>query len=178
MSTFADPGFKLHAAMGQALSLILYHIADDPLLPWDLPHAATVLESYLSELNETIVASEFPDLDLSALEDAIAEFSTQAKHLHDVATTAVSFNDTVALGVVNAKYRDFSRGYASVGGLPGRETFKNVISAPGIDNGYGADVFPAVTDSVGAGNEEKAREWVERSARAVGRAAEILRYGS
>jgi N-acetylated-alpha-linked acidic dipeptidase len=61
------------------------------------------------------------------------------------------------------------------GSLPGREAFKNVISAPGIDNGYGADVFPAVTDSISKGDEETAKEWVEKSANAVLRAADILR---
>lgn len=178
MSKFGDPGFRLHAAMGQFLSLILYHIADDPLIPWDMPHAASVLESYLSELNDTVAESDFPDLDLTPLASAISNFTAQAEHVAQVAEQALAFNDTVMLGVVNSKYRDFSRGFASAGGLPGRETFRNVISAPGIDNGYGADVFPAVTDSINAGNEGPAGEWVEKSARAVLRAAEILKVGS
>jgi N-acetylated-alpha-linked acidic dipeptidase len=177
MTTFGDPGFKLHTAMGQFLSLILYHIADDPLVPWDLPHAATVLHAYYSELNETVVDSEFPDLDISPIGDAIEEFTKQAKHIAQVADTAVAFNDTVIMQVVNSKYRDFSRGFASAGGLPGRETFKNIISAPGIDNGYGADVFPAVTDSINGGKEDAAREWIEKSAKAVLRAAEVLEVG-
>ncbi|KAF2683068.1 Zn-dependent exopeptidase [Lentithecium fluviatile CBS 122367] len=178
MSRFGDPGFRLHTAMGQALSLLLYHISDDVLIPWDLPNAATVLESYLAELNETIVESDFPNLDLTPLEDAIAEFSEQADHIATIASQAHAFNDTVLLGVVNAKFRDFSRGFASAGGLPGRETFKNVISAPGIDNGYGADVFPGVTDSINGGKEDAAVEWIEKSAGAVRRAAEVLRVGS
>ncbi|ORX93765.1 hypothetical protein BCR34DRAFT_230723 [Clohesyomyces aquaticus] len=175
MTTFGDPGFRIHTAMGQLLSLILYHIADDVLIPWDLPNAATVLESYLTELHATVSESDFPGLDLSELTDAIEEFETQAANIARVAETALGFNDTVLLGVVNSKYRDFSRGYVSAGGLPGRETFKNVISAPGIDNGYGADVFPAVTDGINAGDEESAKAWVGKSARAVLRAAEILR---
>jgi N-acetylated-alpha-linked acidic dipeptidase len=178
MTRFGDPGFKVHRAIGQWMSLILYHIADDELIPWDLPNAAAVLQAYLSELNETVVESDYPNLDLTPLEDAIAEFEHQADHIAQVAETATAFDDEVILGVVNAKYRDFSRGFASVGGLPGRETFKNVISAPGIDNGYGADVFPAVTDSISKGDEEAAVEWVEKSAKAVLRAAEILRVGS
>ena len=175
MSTFADPGFKLHTAMGQFLTLILYHIADDVLIPWDLPNAATVLQSYFSELNETVVESDFPDLDIGPLGDAIQEFEKQAKNIASVAKQALAFNDTVTLGVVNSKYRDFPRGFASSGGLPGRETFKNIISAPGIDNGYGADVFPAVTDNINAGKEDEAKKWVEKTSKAILRAAEILR---
>jgi N-acetylated-alpha-linked acidic dipeptidase len=177
MSTFGDPGFKIHTAMGQFLSLVVYHIADDPLIPWDLPHAATVLSSYLSELNETVATSDLATLDLTALADAIAEFTIQAERIHSIGQQALAWNDTNMLGVVNSKYRDFPRGFASVGGLPGRETFKNVLSAPGIDNGYGADVFPAVTDNINGGNQTAAEEWVEKSAKAVLRAAEILKIG-
>jgi N-acetylated-alpha-linked acidic dipeptidase len=178
MSTFADPGFRLHTAMGQFLSLILYHIADDTLIPWDLPNAATVLKAYYAELNETISASDFPDLDISSISAAIDKFAVHAENIATVSQQALSFNDTTILQVVNSKYRDFARGFASVGGLPGRETFRNVISAPGIDNGYGADVFPAVTDSVGKGDEEAAVRWVEKTSAAILRAAEILKVGS
>lgn len=178
MSNFGDPGFKLHTAIGQWMTLILYHIADDPLIPWDLPNAASVLSAYLAELNETVADSDLPSLDISPIADAVAEFTEQAENIAKVAQTAVSFDDGVILEVVNSKYKDFSRGFASAGGLPGRETFKNVISAPGIDNGYGADVFPAVTDNINAVNEEAAVEWIDKTAKAVLRAAEILRIGS
>ena len=160
------------------MTLILYHIADDPLIPWDLPNAASVLSAYLAELNETVADSDLPDLDISPIADAIAEFTEQAENIAKVAQTAVSFDDSVIIEVVNSKYKDFSRGFASAGGLPGRETFKNVISAPGIDNGYGADVFPAVTDNINAVNADAAVEWVDKTATAVLRAAEILRIGS
>lgn len=178
MSKFGDPGFQVHTAVGQWLTLILYHIADDPLIPWDLPNAASVLSAYLAELNETVADSDFPELDISPIAAAITEFTKQAENIAKVAQTAVSFNDSVIVEVVNSKYRDFSRGFASAGGLPGRETFKNVISAPGIDNGYGADVYPAVTDNINAGDKEAAAEWVDKTAKAVLRAAEILRLGS
>lgn len=169
------PGSQIQTAMGQVLSLILYHIADDPLIPWDLPNAASVLQTYLSELDDKVEESDFPDLDLSPLATAIEDFTEQANHIATIANHATTLNDLALLDVVNKKYRDFARGFASVGGLPGRETFKNVVSAPGIDNGYGADVFPAVTDSVSAGNERAAVEWVQKSAKAVARAAEILK---
>lgn len=178
MSKFGDPGFKVHTSIGQWLTLILYHIADDPLIPWDLPNAASVLSAYFAELNETIADSDFPGLEISPIADAIKEFTIQAENIAKVAQTAVSFNDSVMIEVVNSKYKDFSRGFASAGGLPGRETFKNVISAPGIDNGYGADVFPAVTDNINAGNEVAAVEWIDKTAKAVLRAAEILRIGN
>ncbi|KAF2748525.1 glutamate carboxypeptidase 2 [Sporormia fimetaria CBS 119925] len=177
MSRFADPTFGLHTAMGQLIALLTYHIADDAIIPWDLPHAAKVLESYFSDLNTTIADSEISDLDLAPLQSALSTFTANADRIANVARLAKAGNDTVMIGVVNAKYRDFARGFASQGGLPGRETFRNVVSAPGIDNGYGADVWPGVTDNVNAGRRELAEEWVRKSARAVERAAEILWVG-
>ena len=41
--------------------------------------------------------------------------------------------------------------------------------------GYGASVFPPVTESVEAGDLELAAEWVSKSAKAILRAAEILK---
>ncbi|TDZ40085.1 putative glutamate carboxypeptidase [Colletotrichum spinosum] len=175
MAKFGDPGFKVHKAMGQWLTLVAFHIADDVIIPWDLPNAGRVLRTYYEDLNETI-AESYPDegLDLSPIDDAIGEFEAAAERIATVAKQALAFNDTVLIDVVNSKYRDFSRGFASAGGLPGRPTFHNVISAPGIDNGYGADVFPAVQDSLSSGNDEQALEWVTKSAAAVSRAADIL----
>lgn len=160
------------------MSLIVYHIADDELIPWDMPNAAKVLQSYYAELNDTVTESGFPDLDISPIGDAIDEFTAQAEHIASVAQQAVAFKDSVIIDVVNSKYRDFARGFASAGGLPGRETFKNIISAPGIDNGYGADVFPAVTDNINGGNKEQAEEWVIKTSKAILRAAEILQVGN
>ncbi|KAI5918382.1 peptidase family M28 [Camillea tinctor] len=176
MAKYGDPGFQVHTAMGQWLTLIAYHIADDVIIPWDLPNAAKVLRTHFEDLEETLkdTYAEAP-LDLSPIDDSLKVFEDAAERITTIASQALAFNDTVLINVVNSKYRDFSRGFASVGGLPGRPTFKNVISAPGLDNGYGADVFPAVQDSLSAGNETQAIEWVEKSASAIMRAAEILK---
>ena len=134
MSTYADPDFEIHTAMGQWLTLIAYHIADDTVIPWDLPNAAKVLREYFEELNETIADAGL-EVDTAELEDALDEFAAQADNIKGVAALAETSDNQVLLAVVNSKYRDFARGYVSQGGLPGRPTFRNVLSAPGIDNG-------------------------------------------
>lgn len=178
MSKYGDPGFKIHTAMGQWLTLIAYHVVDDAIIPWDVPNAGKVLRTHYEDLNDTL-SETYPDLnlDLSPIDEAISTFQAAAEKITTVAKQALAFNDTVLIDVVNSKYRDFHKGFASAGGLPGRPTFHNVISAPGLDNGYGADVFPAVQDSLSAGKEEQAAEWVKKSASAILRAAEILKIG-
>ncbi|KAH9907461.1 peptidase family M28 [Xylariomycetidae sp. FL2044] len=181
MTRFGDPGFAVHTAMGQWLTLLTYHISSDPIIPWDLPNAARVLSTYLSDLRSAITTT----IDLTPLESAIRTFALAADRIAAAAATAQALkkngagaggddDNEVLIAVINAKYRDFARGFASAGGLPGRPTFHNVVSAPGLDNGYGADVWPAVQDCLAAGDEAGAVEWVARSAAAVRRAAEIL----
>lgn len=134
MATYGDPGFGVHTAMGQWLALLAYRIADDVVVPWDLPNAARVLREYFAELGETI-ADAGVAVDTAELEAALDEFAARADAIAAVAELASAADDTVLLAVVNSKYRDFARGYVSQGGLPGRPTFHNVLSAPGIDNG-------------------------------------------
>ncbi|KAF4997114.1 hypothetical protein FDECE_12191 [Fusarium decemcellulare] len=176
MSEYADPGFHLHVAMGQFVTLLTYHIADDPLIPWDLPNAGTVLRDTFEDLEEQL-EEKFPDydVDLGPLDNAVASFEAAADRIGVLAEQALALNDAVLLGVINSKYRDFSRGFASAGLLPGRYSYYNVVSAPGLESGYGADVFPAIQDSLDQGNLAQAEEWVEKSAKAVLRAAEILK---
>ncbi|KAM0550711.1 hypothetical protein ACHAPJ_008776 [Fusarium lateritium] len=178
MTEYADPGFHLHTAMGQFVTLLTYHIADDPLIPWDLPHAGSALRDLFEDLEEKL-EENFSDyeIDLSPLDDAVAAFEAAAKKIGTLAKQALALNDTVLLSTVNTKYREFSRGFASAGLLPGRYSFYNVVSAPGLESGYGADVFPAVQDSLDAGNLKQAEAWVEESAKAVLRAADILKVG-
>ncbi|CAG7558721.1 unnamed protein product [Fusarium equiseti] len=178
MTNYADPGFHLHKAMGQYVTLLTYHIADDPLIPWDMTHAGSALRDIYEDLEDKL-EDRFSNytLDLTSLSDAVSAFESAGKRIDKLAKQALALNDTVLLAEVNTKFREFSRGFASEGLLPGRYSFYNVVSAPGLESGYGADVFPAVQDSLDQGNVTQAEEWVERSAKAVLRAAEILKVG-
>lgn len=164
--------------MGQYVTLLTYHIADDPLIPWDMAHAGSALRDIYEDLEDKL-EERFSNytLDLTTLSDAVSAFESAGKRIDKLAKQALALNDTVLLSEVNTKFREFSRGFASEGLLPGRYSFYNVVSAPGLESGYGADVFPAVQDSLDQGNVTQAEEWVERSAKAVLRAAEILKVG-
>lgn len=134
MANFGDPGFQVHAAMGQYLALLAFHLADDEVLPIDLPNYASELSAYLEDLSEYI-ESEGEELDLKELSDAIDVFAARADEVKALERLAVATNDTDLITVVNHKYRDFQRGFISQGGLPDREFYKHVVTAPGLDTG-------------------------------------------
>ena len=174
MATYGDPGFHYHSAMGQYLTLLAYHIANDEVIPYDLPVYSTALHSYYDDLQETIKSTN-QTLDTSELFAAITEFETSANEATALKNQAVSSNDDALKTVVNQKFRDFQRGFTSAGGLPEREFYKHVVNAPGIDTGYAPTTFPGITEAVEAGNFTRAAEWVGRTSLGIRRAAETLK---
>ncbi|KAF3048271.1 hypothetical protein E8E12_011581 [Didymella heteroderae] len=175
MATFGDPGFHTHKAMGQYLTLLLYHMVNDPVVPLQPADYVEELKTYLDELNTTI-ASANATVDLSALVDAISTFETSAQQFNDLRDQAVAANNTELISVQNHKARDFSRGFTSQGGLPTREFYQHTIFAPGRDTGYAPVTFPGITESITFDDDaELAAEWVEKTSAAIQVAASILK---
>ena len=175
MATFGDPGFHTHKAIGQYLTLLLYHLVSDPSLPLEPAAYTAELKTYLSELNTTI-ASTNGTLDLTNLTEAISVFENSAQQFNELRAQAISTNDTELLTVVNHKARDFSRGFTSQGGLPGREFFQHLIFAPGLDTGYAPVTYPGITESITFRNNfTQAQEFVGKTADAILVAAAILK---
>lgn len=134
MSTYGDPGFHHHEAMGEYLSLLAYNLATAELIPFNLPNYADQMDLYFEELSEFVDASS-SNVSISELRDAIDTFRTQANEVTELSLLALSTNNTELLQVVNHKYRDFQRGFTSQGGLVDREFYQHTIFAPGIDTG-------------------------------------------
>ncbi|KAL6250255.1 hypothetical protein RBB50_002556 [Rhinocladiella similis] len=178
MTTFGDPEFVTHKAVGQYLAIMAYHLADDAIIPFDVENYGVQMTLYLDALQDEIASTTNATgaVDLSALESAIATFNASAAALTSAISSATTADE---IKTVNAKLRDFSRGFVSQGGLPTREFYKHVVFAPGLDTGYAPTEWPGVTEAVEAGNYTLAQTWVEKSAKAVEVAAgrvNTLRY--
>lgn len=170
MSTFADPGYAYHKAIGQYVTLLTYHMANDEVLPLQSANYGVEMTSYLEDLQSTLEDAE-ADIDLSELVSAIEAFNTSASAFAELYTSDMD-EDTVAL--INTKLRDYQRGFVSNGGMPRREYFRHVVFAPGLDTGYAPVTWPGITEAVVAGNLTEAQSEVTRAAVAVQNAAEIL----
>jgi N-acetylated-alpha-linked acidic dipeptidase len=175
MSTFGDPGFHTHKAMGQFLTLLLYHMVSDAVVPLEPSDYVAELYTYLADLNTTI-ASANATLDLSPLTSAIATFAASAQQFNELRALAIAHNATQLLTAQNHKARDFSRGFTSQGGLPTREFYQNTLFAPGRDTGYAPVTFPGITESITFDHDaELAQEWVGKTSAAIRVAADILK---
>lgn len=172
MKNYADPGFLMHKAIGKFLTLMLYHLVDDELLPLEPANYGIEMKSYLEEL-EGVAMSKNITLDLSILEDAIAVFDTSAGQFNAQRSHARS-TDTDLLRELNHRARNFSRAFVDHGGLPDRKFYQHLIFAPGIDTGYAPVTFPGITEAILAGKLSLAREFVSRTSDAILAAAKGL----
>lgn len=175
MATFGDPGFHTHKAMGQYLTLLLYHMVNDPVIPLQPADYVEELNTYLEALNTTVTSAN-ATVDLSELVAAISTFETSAQQFNDLRDAAVASNDAALITVQNHKARDFSRGFTSQGGLPTREFYQHTLFAPGRDTGYAPVTFPGITESITFDDDfDLAQEWVGKTSAAILVAASILR---
>ena len=134
MSTFGDPGFLQHAAIGQYLALLTYHLASDEVLPLDVETYGAELAAYRDDL-VAFIEPYGVDLDLSELSDAIEVFTEAAAGIKKFEEGAVALDSKDQIAVVNHKYAQFQRGFISQGGLPDREFYRHAVTAPGLDTG-------------------------------------------
>jgi N-acetylated-alpha-linked acidic dipeptidase len=89
-----------------------------------------------------------PQIELAALDNAIARLETAAK-AHDAAITARGASLTVAQkAALSAKLKGIDQTLLSPTGLPFRPWFRNIFSAPGRFTGYGAKTLPGVREAV------------------------------
>jgi N-acetylated-alpha-linked acidic dipeptidase len=176
MTKFADPGFAMHKAVGQYLTLMLFHLVDDEMLPLEPANYGVEMRAWLKELEKVVAdANATAHVKLTVLEDAVAAFEDSAQQFNTLREMAVGSNRTSLLQELNHKARDFGRGFLSQGGLPSREFYQHLVFAPGIDTGYAPVMFPGVTESVAAGNFTLASEFNDRTAKAILAAADILK---
>ncbi|KAI1802689.1 glutamate carboxypeptidase [Daldinia bambusicola] len=174
MSTFGDPGFLVHKSMAQYITLLAYTLASEDAIQFSLPNWGVELEKYYEDLLSLVNSTEY-DLDTSTLRESIQGFKTAAAEVDAQEKQAISSNNSELLTLVNHKYRDFQRGFVSQGGLPGREFYRHLIFAPGLDTGYAATTFPGITEAVVAGNISLAAQFVQKTSDAISIARDIIR---
>nr|AJD23169.1 glutamate carboxypeptidase [Onygena corvina] len=159
MSTFGDPGFHTHVAVGQFLGLLAYHLSTDEIAPLDVTNYGIEMTKYYQKLKKYVAASQYKDL------DAVSKLQRKARYHR---------SNRKLVKHLNSVYRDFGRGFVSQGGLPDREFYKHMLYAPGLDTGYAPTTFPGVTEAIDAKNRTRAAEFVERASNAIYVAAGIL----
>ncbi|KAI5805092.1 vacuolar protein sorting-associated protein 70 [Geopyxis carbonaria] len=175
MTTYGDPDWLYHKAMGQYLALMALELASAPLIPMTVTPFAEALAEYHTDLQAHLTSHAATALNIHSLSAAITSFGAAARALDAAAVRANKRGDAKAIRRINRRLQFFERPLAEQGGLPGREFFKHVVYCPGEYTGYTAVTFPGITEAVTAGNLTRAQEWVVKTSRGLRQAAGVLR---
>jgi len=159
---FGDPTFEYHKTMAQLWGLMTLRMADARVLPFRYPSYAQQLSIYLSEAQQRAVQAGM-DLNFHSIERGIAAFTPSAKVFdcyRDHVENTVSIPEDELLRLNQNLYR-MERYFIDPAGLPGRPWFRHVIQAPGLHEGYAAQVFPGLYDAIGDGNVQLAQQMIQ-----------------
>ncbi|KAH8732769.1 N-acetylated-alpha-linked acidic dipeptidase 2 [Phaeosphaeriaceae sp. PMI808] len=180
MKTRIDPDFSIHATVGQFLSLLSYHIADDPLIPFDIVAYARNINYYVRDLiGETInMDRDYGELQrkisVSTLDEAAKNFQQVAYRFEDVTSSKDFLANATRVKEVNGKLLDVQRLFVREEGLPGRPFYRNVLFAPNRDDGYKAQVLPGSIQALQDRKLEMCKEWNLWAANAISKASKML----
>ncbi|THC95746.1 hypothetical protein EYZ11_004785 [Aspergillus tanneri] len=195
MTKFGDPGFQYHKSLGQFWGLLLIQFADNPILPFDLQVYAERVGVYVTDLENYAKSQKVPmahkghdsrdgSVTFKPLYDAATKFQNDAAKFqkwsqiwHDAVWGSGGFENNV-MAIQRITYNNRMAAFETHllddregGGVPNRTQFKHVIFGPQLWSGYDATFFPAIRDSIDAGNWTQTQEWVDR-------VSDIIRYAT
>ncbi|MBK7875913.1 MAG: M28 family peptidase [Planctomycetes bacterium] len=139
---YIDPGFVAHELLGQLFAELLGDLGDAGPLVLDPVEAARALADVATRERDAAK-------DDAALAGALHGASNALRQLAEALAAPLPRRaDLVDLGdgprwKATPEFR-FYRALERADGLPGRAWFKNVLWAPGLEDGYGSESFPTL----------------------------------
>ncbi|KAG6005526.1 hypothetical protein E4U21_007852 [Claviceps maximensis] len=189
-----DPNFVYHALMGQVVGLLLLDLADRAIMPFDVVTYSRRLISWVHDLEtwaheQKGFKEEASRVNLKELRDAAELVQSSAVEFerwelewdHSVLTS--NGYEANTLGLQRIKYNDKMAAFESAlldleygGGIPNRTQFKHVVFGPQKWSTYDISVFPAIRDTVEAGDWDLASRITSKTAAILRHAATVLQF--
>jgi len=174
---FVDPDYLYVATLAEIMSLMVYELADEPMMPFDFNAYAREVSDYVTQLAEDAAAQSAsgvipagqPSIDLTLLETAAKSFVDSAYEFMDwqkdwtrrllgvdeynplleSRLTAIErITRNVRMSNFDTHLLDLpTSGEGREGGVPGRTQFKHVIYGPPLFSDN-FEAFPHIRDSL------------------------------
>ncbi|KAL7321664.1 Vacuolar protein sorting-associated protein 70 [Mucor circinelloides] len=174
MEKFGDPGFFYHQALVKLWGLLALRLSDSPVLPLYLNDYSAEIQKYVVEITDLAAPQTFPELEVAVnkLQSITGDFEEHRQSVEKLISTYESLDDIPPklannLKKVNDRLAFFERGFIDPKGNIDRDFFKHVIFAPGLWQGYAAQIFPAIADGVENNNPKQVRQAGKRAAWAI-----------
>jgi len=164
-TAFSDKDFAYGRTLAQVMLSSLLRLADAPLLPFDFTQFVKTVSGYVSEVKvlKGAAAVDLSDLytELDKLRASAAAYEGQVMKGGWHAATDEK------LAPVNRVLFESERALLYAKGLPEREWYRYVISAPGMYTGYGAKTLPGVREAIEGSRPDEANAQVKIVAAAL-----------
>ncbi|HKO03558.1 MAG TPA: transferrin receptor-like dimerization domain-containing protein, partial [Candidatus Acidoferrales bacterium] len=179
MKRFGDPEFAYHVMMARIAGRIVMRLADADVPPFDYGEYAAEVQRLLGALRAAARSAGGGNsrvLDLRGAESAAADFQAAAREADDAIRGLLAGSPDVArTAALSRALAGVETALLSPNGLTGRPWYRHTFSAPGINAGYAAVVFPGVRDAIERRDWPAARREAQALREALERAAERLR---
>jgi N-acetylated-alpha-linked acidic dipeptidase len=122
-------------------------------------------------------AAEVPYLNFAALDNATARLERSAKEFDQAYArleTADGAGADAARERVNATLTDLEQSLTDPKGLPGREWYRHMIYAPGLNTGYGVKTLPGIREAIEERRWDEANQYIGVVSRALNAYSERL----
>lgn len=182
MKKLIDPDFSIHAAAGEFVTLLAYHLADDALLPFDIEAHARNLNYYVRDFVQETFNKGGDEYNKVQQQVAVEELVAAAKNFQKVAnrfaevTASREFldGDVKKIEDANNRMKQLGRFFIRQDGLPGRSFYKNALYAPNRDDGYKALTLPAAIEALEDGDWARCKDWNLWLVNAIDQASKLL----
>ncbi|KAJ1862508.1 Vacuolar protein sorting-associated protein 70 [Coemansia sp. RSA 2703] len=204
LTTFIDPDMRLHQAMVRIWGLVVIKLADDPVIDLNPVSYAKDLRRYIKTLEAHVskhlnFATGGKNIDhtvrhavlkkLHHLRAAQRQFTISAHMVQrDRDHLRAIYGDDCQMksrrrhasciklrSSINDRAFSLERHLIDPEGIPGREWFKHVLVSPGRWMGYGAQVFPALSEAAEDGDWRQFQLHAKHAAETIHEAAWFLR---
>lgn len=173
MERFGDPDFRGHAALAQVWGVLALRLADAEALPLDYEAYAGRLADFERELRGSAACLRTPLAGDDRLRRAIERLRAAAADFARVREAALTRGDRRTLARLNRAILGVERAFLDEAGLQGRPWYRHLVYAPRPT--YAAEVLPGLLEACESGSPGRVAFELGRAARAVERAATILR---
>ena len=196
-SRFGDPGFAYGVVLAKTAGRLVLRTADAEILPLRAGDLATAVAGEVVELKaltlsrrehalavgglldrrafalaaDPTAASGAPDretappeLDFAPLDAAVQRLEASARAYDEIAALPASTDRAAG---ANPILQRLEQSLLRPEGLPGRPWYRHLIYAPGVETGYGAKTLPGVREAIEAGDWDRARQYIGRTAQVL-----------
>ncbi|MBM3759460.1 MAG: M28 family peptidase [Acidobacteria bacterium] len=172
---FGDPDYVFTTAFAGFMATGLSRMADAYVVQFDFGRVARFLRETVEDLKKN---SKVKGLAWDSLEREIEKVGLSSRGYGQVMQSLESrfaTLDKTKLKKLNKAIFQTERALTRPEGLPGREWYKNQLSAPGRYTGYGAKTLPGIREAIEAGRGEEAQTQMRALTEALAAYSERIR---